>query len=96
MFRRAAAKVWRVIKWSLLVPVFYAAVVLVGLMPVNKDFRPADPDDESSVTIFVYSGSIHTDLILPVRTPLKDWREEFPAEHIASEDVDRFSHGAIG
>lgn len=96
MFRGAAAIIWRVLKWLLLVPAFYVAAVLVGLMPVNKGFRGADVDDASSVTIFVYSGSIHTDLILPVRTLTKDWRDEFPAEHLERDNVDRYSHVAIG
>lgn len=62
-----------------------AAVVLVvlgygvsalglGYIPVNSNFRPTPDGTE----IFVCSNGIHTDFVLPVKTPAIDWSAWFP------------------
>lgn len=55
---------------------FYLACAVVGLIPVNNSFTPAGED---GVEIFVFSGTVHTDLILPVEIDGFDWRARFPA-----------------
>lgn len=51
----------------------YAALILVGLIPVNRDFV----ESEDGIEIFVLSGAFHSDIILPVQTTVIDWRSQF-------------------
>lgn len=69
----------------------YLLIVLVGLIPVNNDFR--QPDD--GIRIYVVSNEVHADIIMPVRTDLIDWSEEFKDATFGSETYG-YSHVAIG
>lgn len=61
--------------------IFYlTAAVLLGLIPVNRSFRNAEIGTE----VLVVSNGVHVDFILPVRTPLADWSEDFPTEQFGA------------
>lgn len=47
----------------------YLVVALAGLYPVNRDFLPS----EEGVEIFVFSGQVHSDLILPIENDIHSW-----------------------
>ena len=81
----------RGIRWLGFAMLTYAAIVVIGLIPVNNNFEPATEGQ----TIYVYSGSVHSDLILPTSSSILDWREHFP-EHDFGTNVERLSHVAIG
>lgn len=69
----------------------YLLLAVIGLIPVNRDF--VQPED--GVTIFVESGPVHADLILPIETEVIDWRTHFSASDFQS-DTSRSSHVAVG
>ena len=54
-------------KLLLLVVIAIAAILVVGLIPVNNDFQPT----EDGIQIFLVSNAVHADIILPVSTKLK-------------------------
>ena len=56
--------------------VLYLAIALVGLVPVNNDFKPT-PD---GIEVAIVSDAIHADIVLPIATETIDWRKEFPAD----------------
>ena len=75
---------WR--RWvlgTLAVPV---ALVLVtplagwigSAIPRNAGWREAPPSDPSAIEIMVTTNGIHTELVLPAVTTVKDWRTTFP------------------
>ena len=55
-------------------PLFYLVCAAVGLFPVNRDFAPA----EDGVQIYVYSGAVHSDIIVPAEHAVVNWRDFFP------------------
>jgi uncharacterized protein (TIGR02117 family) len=63
----------------------------MGLIPVNRGFTSPDV----GVTIFVYSGAVHSDVILPAKNDTMDWRKYFPATDFKA-DPQRLDHIAIG
>ncbi len=74
-----------------LVLLLYFVIILIGLIPVNNDFKPA----EDGVEIWVTSNPVHADLILPMETGAINWRESFPASAF-SGDTGGATHVAIG
>lgn len=71
---------------------FYVlAAWLLPMIRVNEDFR----QDEMGVPIFVRSNGVHTDLVLPLRGPAKDWSAFLPFANTASKDS-AFTHVAFG
>lgn len=51
----------------------YGALIVIGLIPVNRDFV----ETEDGIEVFVLSGAFHSDIILPVRTDIIDWQNQF-------------------
>lgn len=51
------------------------AVLALGLIPLNRDFRPA-PD---GIDIYISSNGVHADLLLPRQSAVRDWGRLLPA-----------------
>ena len=82
---------WRLGKWSLLSTALFGLLILVGLIPVNNDFRPA----ADGIEIMVVSNPVHADIVLPVVSSVIDWRDHFPPEAFRG-DTAGATHVAIG
>ena len=63
-------------------------------IPRNAQWREPAANDASSITIMVESNGVHTALVLPLVTPVKDWRVEFPSADLALPDRD-YTHVSI-
>lgn len=61
---------------------YHIIVFLLGLVPVNKDFEQTP----GGIKIFVGTNGIHTDIIMPVKTEIFNWRETVPQEDFVSVD----------
>lgn len=62
-------------------PVLYVLVaLLLGVIPVNREFRPTD-GASGGVTVYLRTNGVHTDLVVPAAAP-HDWRGEFPPESL--------------
>lgn len=59
------------------------AALLLSFVPVNNGYAQSTQD---TVEIFVTSNGIHTDLILPVKTDMIDWRDKIPLHHFSGAD----------
>ena len=89
-------RLWSFCKWVLFLilgPVFlYLITAIVGAAwPVNTDFESSS----DGVEIFILSGDVHTDLILPITNQQHDWRDNFPADSFSTTRTD-FTHVSIG
>jgi uncharacterized protein (TIGR02117 family) len=73
----------------------YAAFLLLGFIPVNRDYQVPPADD--CVRIFVRSNEIHTDIVMPtVHEELGiDWRKRFPPDDFQAS-VSRSPYVAVG
>jgi uncharacterized protein (TIGR02117 family) len=43
-------------------------------------------EHKKEYTIYIKSNGVHTDLVLPIKTDVKDWSEQIKHEHIQSKD----------
>jgi uncharacterized protein (TIGR02117 family) len=59
--------------------VYLAAVVFLGRIPANADWR--EPD--TGVTIFVQTNGVHTGIVMPTVAQGVDWRARVPATDLA-------------
>lgn len=62
----------------------YFLIVLVGLIPVNNDFKQSKLDDDGSVRIFVQSSDVHADILVPLTNEHVNWLDYFPLKKTAS------------
>jgi uncharacterized protein (TIGR02117 family) len=70
---------------------YMAAALVLGAIPVNRDFQPA----AGGVEIAVCSNGVHTDFVLPVKSEEVDWSTIFLPQHYPV-DVTGFDHVGIG
>ena len=66
----------------LLLMLYLLFSIVLGITPVNRNYRPA----EEGIEIFVASNGLHTDFVVPVRTRQQDWSEVVPLVHFAGAD----------
>jgi uncharacterized protein (TIGR02117 family) len=71
--------------------VYQVLVMLLGLIPVNKDFEPTPGGYE----IFVGTNGVHTDILMPVKNVLHDWNEIIPL-HQFHNDVSDYNYISMG
>jgi uncharacterized protein (TIGR02117 family) len=81
----------RLVKAFFLFWIGYATIVLVGLIPVNNQFRPSD----QGVRIYLISSAIHADIIVPIVSEQKDWKSHFATKTFRS-DLSNQTHVAFG
>ncbi|CAN5844079.1 TIGR02117 family protein [soil metagenome] len=74
-----------------LLMLYFLMAFILGVTPVNRGFRPPT---EGGINIFVASNGVHTDIIVPVRTPFQDWSELIPYGHFAG--IDTATYIALG
>lgn len=55
---------------------------VLSIIPVNKN----QSEYVKEYTIFIKSNGVHTDLVLPIKTDIKDWSEKIKFENIKSKD----------
>jgi len=69
----------------------YLLISVIGLIPVNNDFKPK-PD---GIEIFITSNPVHAEFVLPIETGIINWREQFPADCFLG-NTEFATHVAIG
>jgi uncharacterized protein (TIGR02117 family) len=69
---------------------FAGAIVLyigagfgLAWIPVNGSYTGSD----KGIDVYIKSNGVHTDLVVPIRNELKDWRKELDLMHIKSKDT---------
>lgn len=78
-----------------------AAIVLILLIgwvgssiPRNGDWQEPAAGDPGAVEIMVGTNGVHTELVLPLVTPGKDWRSDFPVTDLAAPG-EPYTHMAV-
>lgn len=70
---------------------YVIGALVLGLVPVNKNFAHAP----EGIEIFVVSNGLHADLVLPVSNASIDWRDHIPTAHFTGADPS-FRYISIG
>lgn len=74
---------WALVGLALALGLFALAGWIGSSIPRNAEWRePAD-----GIEIMVETNGVHTALVLPLVTPQKDWRSDFPASDLAAPDA---------
>ena len=63
-------------------------------IPRNRDWVEPSADTPGAVTLMVGTNGVHTELVLPLVTPQKDWRGDFPVTDIAASG-EPYTHVAV-
>jgi uncharacterized protein (TIGR02117 family) len=80
---------------ALAIGLFMLAAWIGSSWPRNKAWQEPAADNPETVEILVETNGVHTALVLPLVTPVKDWRATFPNEHI-NDPLQPYTHVSIG
>ena len=61
---------------------YVVSVVLISKIPVNSDVS----QENKSITIFILSNGVHTDIVVPIKNNTKDWSTDIHFEQTKSKD----------
>jgi uncharacterized protein (TIGR02117 family) len=83
--RKILRKTLRLIGKSILVLlvvmlIYGLAAFSLSRITVNKDAQPGQ------ITIFLRTNGVHTDIVVPAKTDIKDWTAQIKYEHINAKD----------
>ena len=65
--------------------------VILGLIPVNSNFVQA----QNGIPVYVISNGVHTDIVVPLKTPVYDWSHKLQVKDFKGADS-TFTHLAFG
>ena len=89
--RRLAKALAAILAGVVLALLLFALAGWIGSsIPRNGDWREAD----HGIEIMVGTNGVHTELVMPLVTPEKDWRPDFPAADLPVPGRD-FTHVAV-
>jgi uncharacterized protein (TIGR02117 family) len=94
-----ARRALRALAWAAASVVAGAVVFLLtawvgSSIPRNPGWREPSTDTPGTVEIMVGTNGVHTEIVLPLITPIKDWRREFSASDIAAPAAP-YTHAAV-
>lgn len=75
---------WCLAKMAGLVARPFIAAFVLSCIPINSSF--AQPPHGEPVEIYVTSNGVHTEIVVPVKTRIIDWRNRIPLHHFESAD----------
>jgi len=61
---------------------YLGAAFVLARVPVAK----SDPNASADVLVFLHTNGVHTDIVVPVKTPQLDWSQLLPFRDIPSSD----------
>ncbi|MDX5435712.1 MAG: TIGR02117 family protein [Pontibacter sp.] len=76
---------WLLITVAGAAAMFLAAAFVLSSIPVNNGYAQQQPKQEH-IEIYVTSNGVHTDIVVPVATPFKDWRKHLPLHQFGNVD----------
>ncbi|MDP2161103.1 MAG: TIGR02117 family protein [Flavobacterium sp.] len=62
--------------------IYGLSAFVLSVIPLNKN----QSEHKKEYTIYIKSNGVHTDLVLPIKSDLKDWSEKIKFENIRSKD----------
>ena len=88
-FKKAIRKFFTVIAKSLLVLV--AVILLYGLAAFSLSrIAVNDSPNTGEIAIFLRTNGVHTDIVVPAKTEIKDWTQQIKYEHTKAADSARY------
>ncbi|WP_369877047.1 DUF2459 domain-containing protein [Flavobacterium sp. 81] len=82
-------KTFKFLGWTILgiitfLVLYVISVYLISKITVNSDI--AQVDEKDAIPIYILSNGVHTDIVVPITTEIKDWRKEIQFSQTQSKD----------
>lgn len=89
------SRVWRILGWAVAVVIaLLAAVGLAAWVGSSLPRNPAWREPADGIEIMIGTNGLHTEIVLPLVTPERDWRRDLPASDVAASSQP-YTHVAV-
>ena len=66
------------------IALYITSVLLISKITVNSDI--ARTEEQDAIPIYILSNGVHTDIVVPIKNEIKDWRNQIQFSQIQSKD----------
>ncbi|RXM42801.1 TIGR02117 family protein [Flavobacterium sp. YO64] len=82
-------KTFKFLGWTLFgiftfLALYISSVLIISKITVNSDI--AKIEEENAIPIYILSNGVHTDIVVPIKNEIKDWRNEIQFNQTKSKD----------
>ncbi|WP_149207942.1 TIGR02117 family protein [Flavobacterium johnsoniae] len=82
-------KSFKILGWTLFgifsfLALYVTSVLIISKITVNSDV--AKVEEQDAVPIYILSNGVHTDIVVPIKNEIKDWRSEIQFNQTQSKD----------
>ena len=63
---------------------YISSVLIISKITVNSDI--AKVEEQNAIPIYILSNGVHTDIVVPVKNEIKDWRNQIQFNQTQSKD----------
>lgn len=82
-------KTFKILKWTIIgifsfLVLYVVSVYLISKITVNSDV--AQVEEQNAIPIYILSNGVHTDIVVPIKNEIKDWRNEIQFNQTQSKD----------
>ena len=82
-------KTFKFLGWTLFgvftfLALYISSVLIISKIAVNSDI--AKVEEENAIPIYILSNGVHTDIVVPIKNEIKDWRNEIQFNQTQSKD----------
>ncbi len=82
-------KTFKFLGWTLFgiftfLALYISSVLIISKITVNSDV--AKVEEENAIPIYILSNGVHTDIVVPIKNEIKDWRNEIQFNQTQSKD----------
>ena len=82
-------KSFKFLGWTLFgifsfIALYITSVLLISKIAVNSD--AAQTEEQDAIPIYILSNGVHTDIVVPIKNEIKDWRKQIQFSQTKSKD----------
>lgn len=82
-------KSFKFLGWTLFgifsfIALYITSVLLISKITVNSD--AAQTEEQDAIPIYILSNGVHTDIVVPIKNEIKDWRKQIQFSQTKSKD----------
>lgn len=82
-------KSFKLLGWTLFgifsfIALYITSVLLISKITVNSDV--AQGEEQDAIPIYILSNGVHTDIVVPIKNEIKDWRNQIQFSQTQSKD----------
>ncbi|WP_300565620.1 TIGR02117 family protein [Flavobacterium sp.] len=79
-------KSFKIVGWTFLGIISFVIIYILSAFGLSRITVNSDVEPKDEVAIYILSNGVHTDIVVPIKNDIKDWRNEIEFQQTKSKD----------